>query len=96
TYFGFAATLGGVFGLQSGGFLTGSLGWRSVFVLSAAISVILLVLALAVSRGGQDTQAPRTRRETESPPASSARWAAIALPVMLNLIVFVNYSLFVA
>ncbi len=96
TYFGFAATLGGVFGLQSGGFLTGSLGWRSVFVLSTVLSGILLLLALAGSRGSQDTQATRIRREAESPQASSTQWAALALPVMLNLIVYINYSLFVA
>ncbi|GIW04786.1 MAG: MFS transporter [Thermomicrobiales bacterium] len=96
TYFGFAATLGGVFGLQSGGFLTGSLGWRAVFVLSTALSVILLVLALAGSHGSRDSHATRTRRDAESPPAGPTRWATLALPVMLNLIVYVNYSLFVA
>ena len=49
TYFGFAATVGGVFGLQSGGFLTEEYGWRAVFVLSTVVAGVITTATL-VSR----------------------------------------------
>ncbi len=57
TYFGIAATFGGVFRLQIGGALTESSGWRSIFVLSSMIGIIVAALGLSFSRSGRSPHA---------------------------------------
>jgi MFS family permease len=95
TYFAFAATVGGVFGLQSGGYLTEDVGWRSVFVLSSVIGGIIVASSLAAR------VLPRQEGRTlDLPPTISAIGhvdrATLLLPLILNFLVFFNYSLFVA
>jgi MFS transporter, Spinster family, sphingosine-1-phosphate transporter len=95
TYFTFAATVGGVFGLQSGGSLTEDIGWRSVFVLSTVIAGLIAVAALAARH------VPAGQVRPLNPPPAIATAGAIdrsriALPLILNFLVFFNYSLFVA
>jgi DHA1 family bicyclomycin/chloramphenicol resistance-like MFS transporter len=95
TYFGFAATVGGVFGLQSGGYLTEERGWRAIFVLSIVLGAIITATALvsrivSARRGGPFDPTPAdTSRETASR-------NGMLLPLILNFLVFFNYSLFVA
>ncbi len=96
TYFGFAATLGGVFGLQSGGLLTSFLGWRSVFVLAGGLAAALLILSLVGSRPSHRSHLMGTPHESDHHKVDSLRWGDFVLPVVLNFVVFVNYSLFVA
>jgi MFS family permease len=95
TYFGFAATLGGILGLQSGGFLTEAYSWRAIFVLAAAIAVVLTI-APFVSRhagdiGSRETAKPKAASERdEAPPVAEG---SIAPPLILNFCVFFNYSI---
>ena len=94
TAFNVSAGLGGSGGLLSGGYLTGELGWRAVFWLSTALSGLLLAgsllarLETAVARIGG---APREAADDGASAARSAEAAAIAA----NLLVFVNYSIWV-
>lgn len=95
TYFSFAATMGGVFGLQTGGYLTETFGWRSVFVLAAILAGMIAVTALAA----RWRAAMRGGRLDESPSGSETRAVSGTIPlapVMFNVVVFFNYSLFVA
>lgn len=92
TYFSFAATVGGVFGLQSGGFLTENYGWRSVFYLSIVIAVIVTGMsAFARFR-------PNGALDLAPTPVALAEGGgqSTAIPVLLNFLVFFNYSVFVA
>ncbi|MEQ1843091.1 MAG: MFS transporter, partial [Verrucomicrobiales bacterium] len=95
TYFSFAATVGGVLGLQSGGYLTEEMGWRSVFVMSAVIAAIITVTALAsrvLTRraGGPIDLAPARHVEAEG------KTGSLIPPLVFNFLIFFNYSLFVS
>jgi MFS family permease len=95
TYFTFAATVGGVVGLQSGGYLTGASGWRSVFILSLVVSVVLTMATLtarlnAVRVDGATDPLPRV---SDAEPVSNR---VVALPLIFNFLVFFNYSMWVA
>jgi MFS family permease len=95
TYFSFAATVGGVFGLQSGGFLTGEFGWRAVFCLSTAVAGIITVgvmLTRLTELFGPRRSDPRPVRQSAEP----VQLGALLPPLVLNFILFSNYSLFVA
>jgi MFS family permease len=95
TYFSFAATVGGVFGLQSGGFLTEMYGWRSVFVLSTIVASVITLATIASrlrSTGvGTEASVNQTGKTVEEQPAH-----ALAAPLLLNFMIFFNYALFVA
>jgi MFS family permease len=70
TLFGIASTIGGVLGLQSSGFLTGTYGWRSIFVLSAILGVSLTVIPLIgvrVARRSVRPSAPATAAHASVP-----------------------------
>jgi len=95
TYFSFAATAGGLLGLQTGGYLTEEMGWRSVFVMSAVIASVITVTALAARitarrAGGPYDLAPVRHIETEGKAGS------LVPPLIFNFLIFFNYSLFVA
>lgn len=104
TYFTFSATLGGVFGLQSGGILTESISWRAVFALCVVISATLTLTSFAARNRG--VLVPGTTAKQASgiaePPAVIATATATAytgsiLPsLVVNFLVFVNYSVWVA
>ena len=95
TYFGFAATVGGVFGLQSGGFLTEEFGWRAVFVLSTIIAGIITAATLVsrhnVKRGTGLLDVAPARQTSEE-----ARIGSLIPPLVLNFMLFFNYAVFVA
>jgi MFS family permease len=95
TYFSFAATAGGVFGLQSGGYLTEEFGWRAVFTLSAVLAGIITAATIvarvsAVKRGGPLDPAPAAVS------GDTGKGSFPVAPIAFNFLVFFNYSLFVA
>ena len=93
TYFGFAATVGGIFGLQSGGFLTEERGWRSVFVLCVALAAVITVGGLVSRAAGAAPVAPGAA------PAELAHGGrpagSVAAALAFNFLVFVNYGVWV-
>jgi DHA1 family bicyclomycin/chloramphenicol resistance-like MFS transporter len=95
TYFGVAATLGGVFGLQSGGFLTEHYGWRSVFVFGSVLGGVIAATTIAARITGSNSTVT-----VEQPSASHADepvpLGLLLLPLVFNFLVFFNYSVFVA
>jgi len=95
TYFAFAATVGGVFGLQSGGYLTEEVGWRAVFVLCLVIAGIITCAAIVIRVNAARTGAPVDPAPTAHGREGVER-ADVLLPLILNFLVFFNYSLFVA
>jgi DHA1 family bicyclomycin/chloramphenicol resistance-like MFS transporter len=97
TYFGFAATMGGVFGLQSGGYLTETFNWRAVFVLCVVLAAILTVTAFVARRSGAVVPAAAATRMQPDSNAAATRTVGSVLPALLfNFLVFVNYSIWVA
>jgi MFS family permease len=98
TYFGFAATIGGVLGLQSGGYLTETFSWRAVFVLSIAVGLILTVTTFSARRGGFAAPADAVRRTpVESRVTPVAGTLGPVFPALLfNFLVFFNYSIWVS
>jgi MFS family permease len=98
TYFGFAATIGGIFGLQSGGYLTEEFGWRSVFVLAVALGVILTVTTFAARWSGAAAPVEATKTSERASPTEEATAArgAIVRAMVFNLLVYFNYSVWVA
>ena len=94
TAFNVSSGLGGSGGLLSGGYLTGELGWRAVFWLSTALSGVLLAGSLLAHLESAATRLRRPARETpDDVPAPSRSGQAAA--VAANLLVFVNYSIWV-
>jgi MFS family permease len=94
TWFGLAATVGGIFGLQSGGMLTDALDWRSVFGWSSILALTVGAITLASTR--------HARREAigNIAPSSGLRvepgdTGHLVAPLILNFVVFVNYSIWV-
>jgi MFS family permease len=98
TYFTFSATLGGVFGLQSGGILTESISWRAVFGLCVAIAAILAVTSFAVRNRGIVLPGIVSTRssDTENRPTATTYSGSIIPSLIVNFLVFVNYSVWVA
>jgi len=98
TYFGFAATIGGVFGLQSGGYLTERFSWRAVFVLCMGLAAVLTV-SIFLARGARVTAPNEATKKahTEITAAGTAASLRSVLPALLfNFLVFFNYSIWVA
>lgn len=94
TAFNVAAGIGSAFGLISGGILTGQFGWRAIFWLSAILGATLMGGALASNptRGKHSA--------SDAPPAaltddSTASWRRMAAPLLTNLLVYANYSIFI-
>ncbi len=95
TAFNLASGLGGSAGLISGGLLTGAVGWRGVFALSAAIGAVVLagtffsreraLPAVATTSGGIDRE----------PMEANADRQALGIALAANLLVYVNYSIWV-
>jgi DHA1 family bicyclomycin/chloramphenicol resistance-like MFS transporter len=97
TYFGFAATIGGVFGLVSGGLLTSMVGWRGVFALSAILGV---AAAISAFQSGRPTPAPAAMSAMPATPADRAQPSGMPRSVVVfllaNLLVYFNYAIWVA
>ncbi|HEX2282459.1 MAG TPA: MFS transporter [Thermomicrobiales bacterium] len=94
TAFNLATGVGGSAGLLTGGYLTAELGWRAVFWLSTVVSGVLLAgWILARVRATVMPTGHATRVET-SPAIRRSRSGEIAA-VAANLLVFINYSIWV-
>lgn len=94
TAFNVSSGVGGSVGLFAGGYLAGQAGWQSIFWLSAIVSVVLLLATLAARSKPGVTKAslPDTRPGDNAAPAVRG---AEAVAVVANLLVFVNYSIWI-
>lgn len=96
TYFTFSATLGGVCGLQSGGYLTEAISWRAVFGLCVVIAGVLTVTSLATRNRGIAAPAPVKSALSTGDATAPASVGSIIPSLVVNFLVFVNYSVWVA
>lgn len=97
TTFNVAAGVGSGLGLASGGLLTGSLGWRAIFWLSAALAATLLLGALAgqAARARPRGEAGSAADGAEEDEAPRPGFRSVVAPLLANLLVYANYSVFV-
>ncbi|MFN8592948.1 MAG: MFS transporter [Thermomicrobiales bacterium] len=93
TAFNMATGVGGSVGLLLGGFLTNQFGWRSIFLLSAALASVLLLGSLLV-RGRPAPTTPARPGAADVEPVTTSRAGQAAASVG-NLLVFANYSIWV-
>lgn len=93
TLYGVASTFGGVLGLLSSGFLTGNYGWRTIFVLSAVLGVVLTLLPLVSTRVGR--QPARSAEHATSIAGVIVPLRSYLAPLAVNFLVFCNYSIWV-
>lgn len=94
TAFNVASGIGGSVGLLSGGFLALEIGWRAVFWLSSLVSGVLLVSAMAARTRPATARPTRPDHENLDGVPHVSR-AAEAAAIAANLLVFVNYSIWV-
>jgi ACS family hexuronate transporter-like MFS transporter len=94
TAFNLSTGAGGSAGLLSGGYLTAELGWRAVFWLSTVVSGVLLTGSLLARMRAAVARTGRTSRDDANPTVRPSRFAEVAA-VAANLLVFVNYSIWV-
>jgi MFS family permease len=94
TAFNVASGAGGSGGLLTGGYLTAELGWRAIFWLSTVISGVLLTGSLLARLQAAVARVGLPAREDSGGGVSSSR-AVEAVAVAANLLVFVNYSIWV-
>lgn len=94
TAFNLSTGAGGSAGLLTGGYLTAELGWRAVFWLSTVVSGVLLAGSMLARVRAAVIRSGRMNQEEVSAPVSSSRSGQIAA-VAANLLVFVNYSIWV-
>ena len=99
TVFNLAAGIGGAGGLITGGLLTEAGGWRWVFWLSSGLAGAVVAAAVLSNRGAAPSANPSTAPAADHEPAPRSPRGhgrrADALPFLANLLVFVNYSVFV-
>ena len=111
TVFNLAAGVGGGFGLVSGGVLTSQLSWRGVFWLAAILGGLLTTGAVlsrpSAPRPGLDDEAGSRPDGSAESAAEDAGLASSGLreervsrgafvgPLLANLLVFINYSVFI-
>ena len=94
TAFNVASGAGGSGGLLTGGYLTAELGWRAIFWLSTIISGVLFAGSMLARVQAAIERVGRPAREDPGAgvrPSRSAEAAAVAA----NLLVFINYSIWV-
>src|ERR671911_614565 len=94
TAFNLSTGAGGSAGLLSGGYLTAELSWRAVFWLSTFVSGVLLAGSLLARVRAAVVRTGRINQEVVSAPVSPSRSGEVAA-VAVNLLVFVNYSIWV-
>lgn len=92
TAFNVSAGIGGAFGLVIGGFLTGAIGWRSVFWQSALISAVLLAIGIFAKErpAGLKSEAEETAQATAG--LSHAR-GLLVFALAANFLVYTNYCI---
>ena len=94
TVFNLSTGAGGSAGLLSGGYLTAEFGWRAVFWLSTAVSGVLLSGSLLARMRAAVARTARPSRDDANPTVRPTRFGEVAA-VAANLLVFVNYSIWV-
>jgi len=94
TAFNVASGAGGSGGLLTGGYLTAELGWRAIFWLSTVISGVLFAGSLLARLQAAVARVGLPAREDSGAGVSPSR-AVEAAAVTANLLVFVNYSIWV-
>jgi len=94
TAFNLSTGAGGSAGLLSGGYLTAELGWRTVFWLSTVVSGVLLAGSMLARMQAAVARSGRTTRDDANPTLRPTRFGESAA-VAANLLVFVNYSIWV-
>ena len=94
TAFNLSTGAGGSAGLLTGGYLTAELSWRAVFWLSTVVSGILLAGSSLARMRAAIPHTGRTARDDANPTVVPTRSGEVAA-VAANLLVFVNYSIWV-
>jgi MFS family permease len=94
TAFNLSTGGGGSAGLLTGGYLTAQFGWRAVFWLSTVVSGVLLTGSLLARVHAAGVRTGRASREEAGIPMRASR-PGEAAAVAANLLVFVNYSIWV-
>jgi MFS family permease len=94
TAFNVSSGVGGSAGLLSGGYLTAEIGWRAIFWLSAALSGVLLAGSLLARAQAALIRITRPDQQDAGAVAEPTR-VALAAAVAANLLVFINYSIWV-
>jgi MFS family permease len=96
TYFGFAATIGGIFGLLSGGFLTSTSGWRGIFVLSIGLAGAIVLAAVSSRRTPAIVERAINSGTDDEELALDRRSGPIVVFILANFLAFFNYAVWVA
>jgi len=94
TAFNLSTGAGGSAGLLTGGYLTAELSWRAVFWLSTVVSGVLLAGSSLARMRAAIPHTGRTARDDANPTVVPTRSGEVAA-VAANLLVFVNYSIWV-
>jgi ACDE family multidrug resistance protein len=94
TAFNVSSGVGGSAGLLSGGYLTAEIGWRAIFWLSAALSGVLLAGSLLARAQSALIRVTRPDQQDAGEAAEPTR-GVLAAAVAANLLVFINYSIWV-
>lgn len=94
TAFNLSTGAGGSAGLLSGGYLTAEFGWRAIFWLSTVVSGVLLSSSLLARMRAAVARTARPARDDANPTVRPTRFGEVAA-VAANLLVFVNYSIWV-
>lgn len=96
TAFNVSTGLGGTFGIVAGGLLTASFGWRAIFWQSVVLALVMFV-AIAVIRQsiGRKRVPAAAEVADEVSLASPIASRAVAAGLLANLLVYVNYAVWV-
>ncbi|MGH2614408.1 MAG: MFS transporter, partial [Thermomicrobiales bacterium] len=94
TAFNLSSGAGGSGALLIGGYLTTELGWRAVFWVSSMVSGVLLAGSLLTRIQAALSGVARPTREEPAPGVRPSR-AGEAAAVAANLLVFINYSIWI-
>jgi MFS family permease len=94
TAFNLSTGVGGSAGLLTGGYLTAEFGWRAVFWLSTVVSGVLLAGSILARVRATIFPMGHAPKVETSPTVRRSRSGEVAA-VAANLLVFVNYSIWV-
>lgn len=94
TAFNAATGVGSAVGLLVGGILTANFGWRSVFWMISLNALVLLAASLVARARPATTRRAHVEAESDVPAARPSRMTQ-AGAVGANLLVFVNYAIWV-
>jgi MFS family permease len=94
TAFNASTGVGSAVGLLVGGVLTAGFGWRSVFWMISLNALVLLIASL-IARPQPSTARPTHSAAESALPVAATSTVAQAVAVGANLLVFVNYAIWV-